>query len=67
MSTGSPELSAVLSLPDGDGASSRRGSARKSPQVSEVLALQYLHGLFSGDFVPALGQYLGSRADLSGR
>jgi transposase-like protein len=32
--------------------------ARKTPQVSEVLPLLYLHGLSSGDFVPALGQYV---------
>jgi putative transposase len=36
--------------------------ARKSPQVSEVLPLLYLHGLSSQDFVPALGQFLGSSA-----
>jgi len=34
--------------------------ARKSPQVAEVLPLLYLHGLPSGDFAPALGQFLGS-------
>ena len=34
--------------------------ARKTPQVSEVLPLLYLHGLSSGDFVPALSQFLGS-------
>jgi hypothetical protein len=28
--------------------------ARKTPQISEVLPLLYLHGLSSGDFVPAL-------------
>src|SRR6266496_5131157 len=39
--------------------------ARKTPQVSEVLPLLYLHGLPSGDFVPALGQFLGSSAGLS--
>ena len=39
--------------------------ARKSPQISEVLPLLYLHGLSSGDFVPALGQFLGSHAGLS--
>jgi putative transposase len=39
--------------------------ARKTPQVSEVLPLLYLHGLSSGDFVPALGQFLGSSAGLS--
>ncbi|WP_406278754.1 transposase [Streptomyces sp. NBC_00191] len=31
---------------------------RKSPKVSEVLPLLYLHGLSSGDFVPALEQFL---------
>jgi hypothetical protein len=40
--------------------------ARKSPRVAEVLPLLYLHGLSSGDFVPALGQFLGSSAGLSG-
>src|SRR5215469_9119830 len=39
--------------------------ARKSPQISEVLPLLYLHGLSSGDFVPALVQFLGSHAGLS--
>ena len=39
--------------------------ARKSPQISEVLPLLYLHGLSSGDFVPALGRFLGSSAGLS--
>jgi hypothetical protein len=39
--------------------------ARKTPRISEVLPLLYLHGLFSGDFVPALGQFLGSHAGLS--
>jgi transposase-like protein len=38
---------------------------RKTPQVSELLPLLYLHGLSSGDFVPALGQFLGSHAGLS--
>ncbi|MER5689840.1 IS256 family transposase [Streptomyces sp. NPDC002205] len=38
---------------------------RKSPKVSEVLPLLYLHGLSSGDFVPALEQFLGSSAGLS--
>ena len=38
---------------------------RKTPQISEVLPLLYLHGLSSGDFVPALGQFLGSHAGLS--
>ena len=39
--------------------------ARKTPKISEVLPLLYLHGLSSGDFVPALGQFLGSSAGLS--
>jgi putative transposase len=39
--------------------------ARKSPQVAEVLPLLYLHGLSSGDFAPALEQFLGSTAGLS--
>jgi transposase-like protein len=38
---------------------------RKTPKVTEVLPLLYLHGLSSGDFVPALGQFLGSSAGLS--
>jgi putative transposase len=38
---------------------------RKSPKVSEVLPLLYLHGLSSGDFVPPLEQFLGSAAGLS--
>src|SRR5215213_7011540 len=40
--------------------------ARKTPKVTEVLPLLYLHGLSSGDFVPALGQFLGTSAGLSG-
>ena len=39
--------------------------ARKSPKVAEVLPLLYLHGLSSGDFAPALEQFLGSGAGLS--
>ncbi len=39
--------------------------ARKSPKVAEVLPLLYLHGLSSGDFGPALEQFLGSGAGLS--
>ncbi|SHN29657.1 Transposase, Mutator family [Streptomyces yunnanensis] len=38
--------------------------ARKSPKISEVLLL-YLHGLSSGDFVPAPEQFLGPSAGLS--
>jgi transposase-like protein len=41
------------------------GWARKTPKITEVLPLLYLHGLSSGDFVPALGQFLGSSAGLS--
>ncbi|WSC90502.1 IS256 family transposase [Streptosporangium sp. NBC_01756] len=39
--------------------------ARKTPRITEVLPLLYLHGLSSGDFVPALGQFLGSATGLS--
>jgi putative transposase len=38
---------------------------RKSPKVAEVLPLMYLHGLSSGDFVPALEEFFGSAAGLS--
>jgi len=38
---------------------------RKSPKVSEVLPLMYLHGMSSGDFVPALEEFFGSSAGLS--
>jgi len=33
---------------------------RKTPKINEVLPLLYLHGLSSKDFVPALGEFLGS-------
>jgi transposase-like protein len=39
--------------------------ARKSPQITEVLPLLYLHGLSSGDFGAALEQFLGTGAGLS--
>lgn len=39
--------------------------ARKSAQVAEVLPLLYLHGLSSGDFAPALEQFLGTSHGLS--
>jgi putative transposase len=39
--------------------------SRKSPQMAEVLPLLYLHGLSTGDFGPALEQFLGSGAGLS--
>jgi transposase-like protein len=38
---------------------------RRSPKVTEVLLLLYLHGLSSGDFVPALEEFFGSEAGLS--
>ncbi len=38
---------------------------RRSPKVSEVLPLLYLHGLSSGDFVPALQEFFGTEAGLS--
>jgi len=36
------------------------------PQVSAVLPLLYLHGLSTGDFVPALSEFFGDGAGLSG-
>ncbi|MBX7435466.1 IS256 family transposase [Mycobacterium sp. Y57] len=39
--------------------------ARKSPQISEVLPLLYLHGLSTSNFTPVLEQFLGSGAGLS--
>lgn len=38
---------------------------RRSPKISEVLPLLYLHGLSSGDFAPALREFFGSGAGLS--
>jgi putative transposase len=38
---------------------------RKSPKVSEVLPLMYLHGMSTGDFAPALTEFFGSAAGLS--
>jgi transposase-like protein len=38
---------------------------RKSSKVAEVLPLLYLHGLSTGDFVPALEGFFGSAAGLS--
>jgi transposase-like protein len=38
---------------------------RRSPKVGTVLPLLYLHGLSSGDFVPALAEFFGSDAGLS--
>jgi transposase-like protein len=38
---------------------------RRSPKITEVLPLLYLHGLSTSDFGPALEQFLGSDAGLS--
>ncbi len=38
---------------------------RRSPKVCEVLPLLYLHGLSSGDFVPALEEFFGTESGLS--
>lgn len=38
---------------------------RKSPKVTEVLPMLYLHGMSSGDFAPALEEFFGSAAGLS--
>ena len=38
---------------------------RRSPKVCEILPLLYLHGLSSGDFLPALREFFGSEAGLS--
>lgn len=38
---------------------------RRSPKVTEVLPLMYLHGMSSGDFVPALEGFFGTAAGLS--
>ncbi|HEX8111435.1 MAG TPA: IS256 family transposase [Kofleriaceae bacterium] len=38
---------------------------RKSPQVTEVLPLLYLHGLSTSDFTPALERFLGTSHGLS--
>jgi transposase-like protein len=39
--------------------------ARRSPKVADVLPLMYLHGMSSGNFVPALEEFFGSAAGLS--
>jgi hypothetical protein len=41
--------------------------ARKSPKVAEVLPLMYLHGMSSGDFVPALEEFFGPPSGRVGR
>src|SRR5215217_4068343 len=38
---------------------------RKSPKVTEMLPLLYLHGMSSGDFAPALKEFFGAAAGLS--
>jgi putative transposase len=38
---------------------------RRSSKVSEVLPLLYLHGLSSGDFLPALEEFFGTESGLS--
>jgi putative transposase len=38
---------------------------RRSPKITEVLPLLYLHGLSSGDFVPALEEFFGTETGLS--
>jgi putative transposase len=38
---------------------------RRSQKVSELLPLLYLHGLSSGDFIPAMEEFFGSEAGLS--
>ena len=43
----------------------RPAVVRRSPKVTEVLPLLYLHGLSTGDFVPALEGFFGSAAGLS--
>ena len=56
---------------DGDGNRKRFSSVivppymRRSPKVTEMLPLLYLHGLSSGDFVPALEEFFGTEAGLS--
>jgi putative transposase len=38
---------------------------RRSQKISELLPLLYLHGLSSGDFLPALEEFFGTEAGLS--
>jgi putative transposase len=38
---------------------------RRSPKVTEVLPLRYLHGLSSKDVVPAVAEFFGAAAGLS--
>ena len=40
---------------------------RRSPKVTEVLPLLYLHGLSSGDFEPVLEEFFGSGSGLSAK
>ncbi|WP_238577331.1 transposase [Streptomyces inhibens] len=64
-----PRVNAASTRPPASASGSPRRSwprgAAKSPKVSEVLPLLYLHGLSSGDFVPAQEQFLGGAAGLS--
>jgi transposase-like protein len=39
--------------------------ARRSPKVTELLPLLYLHGLSTKDFAPALAEFFGTEAGLS--
>ncbi|CAN5662782.1 hypothetical protein BH18ACT3_BH18ACT3_19900 [soil metagenome] len=39
--------------------------ARRSPKVTEVLPMMYLHGMSTGDFAPALAGFFGTAAGLS--
>jgi putative transposase len=60
----------VLDGPEGEGVRSDHGivgagRCRKSPKITEVLPLLYLHGLSSEDFIPAREQFLGGTAGLS--
>ena len=54
----------ILEL-DSDAVSILMPWCRKSPRVSDVLPLMYLHGMSSGDFAPALSEFFGSAAGLS--
>ncbi len=58
-----PESTPIAELAGERDEAGRRLVVRKSPKISEVLL--HLHGLASGDFVPALEQFLGSAAGLS--
>ena len=55
----------MLRVVTDDAARAETQWARKSPKVVEVLPLMYLHGMSTGDFAPALGEFFGSEAGLS--